>query len=105
MGKRLRGFVTDLKSWLMTNRHIPVSAQGQYLRQALQGFANYFGVPGNIGALNAARTQACRAWFRALRRRSQKAVRLNWQKMQVLIRLWVPSMRIVHPHPNERLRV
>ncbi|MDY0072474.1 MAG: hypothetical protein RBR77_07470, partial [Thauera sp.] len=25
MGKRLRGFVTDLKSWLMTNRHIPVS--------------------------------------------------------------------------------
>jgi len=47
----------------------------------------------------------CRAWFRALRRRSQKAVRLNWQKMQYVIRQWVPSMRIVHPHPNERLRV
>jgi RNA-directed DNA polymerase len=105
MSKRLRGFVSTLKDWLRTNRHIPVAAQGQLVRQALQGFANYFGVPGNIGALNAARTQVCRAWFRALRRRSQKAVRLNWQKMQHVIRQWVPSMRIVHPHPNERLRV
>ncbi len=103
--KRLRAFLSDLKKWLLANRHIPVAAQGQYLRQALQGFANYFGVPGNIGALNAVRTQACRAWFRALRRRSQKAVRLNWQKMQLIIGQWVPSMRIVHPHPNERLRV
>lgn len=105
VSKRVRGFVTDLKTWLLSNRHIPVAAQGQYLRQALQGFANYFGVPGNIGALNAVRTQACRAWFRALRRRSQKAVRLTWQKMQIIIRQWVPSMRIVHPHPNQRLRV
>ncbi len=50
MSKRLRGFVSTLKDWLRTNRHIPVAAQGQLVRQALQGFANYFGVPGNIGA-------------------------------------------------------
>jgi len=100
--------VAVLQFWgfgLRTNRHLPVAAQGRFVRQALQGFANYFGVPGNIGALSAARTQVCRAWFRALRRRSQKAVRLNWQKMQSVIRQWVPSMRIVHPHPNARLRV
>ena len=103
--RRLRDFAADLKEWLMSNRHTPVAAQGRYLRQALQGFANYFGVPGNIGALNAARTQACRAWFRALRRRSQKAVCLNWQKMQIIIGQWAPSMRIVHPYPNQRLRV
>lgn len=105
VNKRLREFVGTLKDWLRTNRHLPVAAQGRFVRQALQGFANYFGVPGNIGALSAARTQVCRAWFRALRRRSQKAVRLNWRKMQSVIRQWVPSMRIVHPHPNARLRV
>lgn len=103
--KRLREFVAKLKDWLLDNRHIPVAAQGQRLKQALQGFGNYFGVPGNIGALNAARTQVCRAWFRALRRRSQKAVKLNWKGMRHAIRRWIPSMRIVHPYPNERLRV
>ncbi len=103
--KRIRAFVAELKTWLMDNRHIPVAMQGRYLRQALQGFANYFGVPGNIGALNAVRSQVCRVWFRALRRRSQKAIRLNWWKMKRPIRQWIPSMRTVHPYPSQRLRV
>jgi RNA-directed DNA polymerase len=103
--KRLRGFVTEMKTWVMANRHQPVAVQGRYLKQALQGFANYYGVPGNIIALNAARTEVCKAWFHALRRRSQKAIRLNWHKMQKPIRQWIPTMRIVHPYPNQRLCV
>jgi len=94
-----------MKAWVMTNRQLPIEAQGKYLKQALQGFANYFGVPGNIGALSAVRGQICKVWFRALRRRSQKAVSLTWHKMQRIIRQWIPSLRIVHPYPNQRLCV
>jgi group II intron reverse transcriptase/maturase len=105
LGKRLRGFVANMKAWAMTNRHLPIAVQGKYLKLALQGFANYFGVPGNKGTLDAVRGQICKGWFRALRRRSQKAVRLNWRKMQYIIQQWIPSLRIVHPYPNQRLRV
>jgi len=105
LGKRQRGFIADMKAWVMTHRHLPVAAQGNYLKQALQGFANYFGVPGNFGALSAVRGQICKVWFRALRRRSQKAVSLTWLKMQRIIRQWIPSLRIVHPYPNQRLCV
>lgn len=103
--KSVRKFVTEVKAWLMKHRHEPVAVQGRYLRQALLGFMYYFGVPGNTEALGAVRGLVCKAWFAALRRRSQKAVKLTWQKMQKHIRQWVPSLRIVHPYPNQRLRV
>lgn len=105
MAKRLRELVHELKDWLRTNRHLPLAVQGQYLRRVLQGYANYFGVPGNRDALETLRTQTCRHWFRALRRRSQKARRLTWAKFNIHVRCWIPTMRITHPYPNQRLRV
>lgn len=101
----LRSTLGELKAWLLRNRHLPVAAQGQYLRRVLQGFANYFGVPGNVGALSLLRGAVCRMWFRALRRRSQKAVKLTWRRMQYAIRRWIPSLRLTHPYPNQRLYV
>jgi hypothetical protein len=44
-----------MKTWVMTNRHLPIAVQGNYLKRALQGFSNYFGVPGNTGTLDAVR--------------------------------------------------
>ncbi|WP_430755017.1 group II intron reverse transcriptase/maturase [Magnetovirga frankeli] len=105
LAKKLRGFVERLKDWLLKNRHLPVAEQGRMVSQKLRGFALYFGVPGNSGVLSTVRGLAIKIWFRALRRRSQKAVSLNWEKMKKIVHQWVPSLRIVHPYPNERLRV
>ena len=79
--------------------------QGRWLRSIVQGYYNYFGVPGNSKSLNTFRTLICRAWFRALRRRSHKAVKLKWLKMQWLIKYFIPSVKVTHPYPNQRLRV
>jgi len=103
--KSIQRFVANIKSWLKKNRQIQIARQGEYLRQALHGFANYFGVPGNIGALTAVRGQVCKTWLRALRRRSQKSAQMNWLQMQRKIRRWIPSLRITHPYPNQRLHV
>lgn len=103
--KRMRGFIAKMKAWLLENRQVPIAVQGNYIKQALTGFTNYFGVPGNIGVLSTVRGQVCKAWFRALRRRSQKAIRLTWAKMQHNIRAWIPTLHIVHPYPNQRLCV
>jgi hypothetical protein len=67
-----------------------------------RGYANYHGVPTNYGAVNTFRGQLIKSWYRSLRRRTQKR-RLDWPKMNRLIRRWLPSARICHPWPQQRL--
>lgn len=105
IGKRLRAKVKAVSLHLMRIRHTPLSAQGRWLRSVLQGYYNYHAVPGNIHSLGRIRYLITRAWFRALRRRSQKARRLTWQRMRRLIDTWIPKPRILHPYPNQRFGV
>ena len=53
------------------------------------------------GPLGCFRTQCTRLWFRALRRRSQRA-RLNWDRMTEIADAWLPPARILHPWPEQR---
>lgn len=101
---RQRAILARTRQWLMTNRCIPVHDQGRRIRQMLTGLIQYYGVPGNGRSLNAFRTEICRQWHKALRRRGNKR-QINWHTMTRLIRRWVPSVRIVHPYPNHRLSV
>lgn len=105
IAKRLRRKVKEVSGKLMWMRHNPVPEQGRWLRAVIQGFFNYHAVPGNRNALDAFRTSLARAWFRSLRRRSQKGSRLTWERMQKTIDTWLPRLRIVHPYPNQRLCV
>jgi RNA-directed DNA polymerase len=66
---------------------------------------NYFAVPNNKRAIDAFRTEVIKGWMAALRRRSQKAKGLTWERFQRLVRTWVPKARILHPYPSQRLRV
>jgi hypothetical protein len=75
------------------NREIP----------SVQGFFNYHAVPGNRDALNSFRTLVTCAWLRALRRRSQKGRKLTWDRMKRLIATWIPTAKVLHPYPNQRL--
>lgn len=101
---RQRAILARTRQWLMTNRCIPVHDQGRRIRRMLTGLTQYYGVPGNRRSLDAFRTELCRQWYKALRRRGNKRP-INWHSMTRLIRRWVPSVRIVHPYPNQRWSV
>lgn len=105
IAKTQRGRIRQIKETLMRQRHRHPFEQGEWLRRIVQGYLNYFAVPGNRQALNAFRTEICRAWLRALRRRSQKSAGLPWRKFTRLIRRFIPSVRQHHPYPNQRLCV
>lgn len=99
--KRLTAKLHALKEELRHRWHTPVPQLGQWLRSVVQGWFNYHAVPGNMDSLNAFRSQVLRLWFRALRRRGQRRP-LTWARFFALVRRWLPSAKILHPHPNVR---
>jgi len=105
IAKRLRRKVQEVRGKLREMRHAALPEQGSWLRQVIRGYYNYHAVPGNRSALDAFRTLLARAWFQSLRRRSQQARQLTWDRMQDVIRRWLPKPRILHPYPNQRFCV
>lgn len=105
IAKRQSAKLKATRQWLKENRTRPIEVQGKRLRSMFTGIINYFGVPGNRKALSCFRTELCKSWLSALRRRSQKASNLTWNKMQRLIEAWIPKVRTTHPFPNQRLHV
>jgi RNA-directed DNA polymerase len=103
--KRLRAKLQEIKLQLRDRRHEAVDAVGRWLRSVVQGWFNYHAVPGNSSCLDQFRTQVQRLWRQVLRTRSQKGDRWTWARMQRLIRRWLPTARILHPYPDERLIV
>jgi len=45
--------------------------------------------------------QSPRHWYKALRRRSQRA-RLTWTRMNRIVLRWLPPTRDMHPWPSVR---
>jgi RNA-directed DNA polymerase len=103
--KRLRTKIKDVREKLFENRHKPIAEQGLWLRAVLRGHFNYYGVPGNRKALDTFRRQIQISWLQTLRKRSHKARSLTWERMKKLISTWLPTARVVHPYPNQRLCV
>ena len=105
IAKRLRVKVKKMKEGIRLRMHDPIPEQGQWLRAVVLGHLNYYAVPGNKQSTDAFRTAAMREWLHALRRRSQKARSLTWERFQRLVRTWLPTSRVRHPYPTQRLRV
>lgn len=105
IAKRLRAKVKKMKEGIRLRMHDPIPEQGQWLRAVVLGHLNYYAVPGNKQSTDAFRTAAMREWLHALRRRSQKARSLTWKRFQRLVRTWLPSSKVRHPYPTQRLRV
>jgi|HubBroStandDraft_1064217.scaffolds.fasta_scaffold75711_2 RNA-directed DNA polymerase len=103
--KRMRAKLQEIKTRLRRLMHDQVAYVGNWLRSVVQGWFNYHAVPGNSRCLDTFRTQCARMWLVVLRRRSQKGRRWTWERMARLIRRWLPSARILHPYPNQRLIV
>jgi group II intron reverse transcriptase/maturase len=99
--KRLSAKLNGLKAELRRRWHVPVPEVGRWLKSVVQGYFNYHAIPGNMDSLNAFRAQVIWRWYRALRRRGQRS-RMTWDRYWRLVDRWIPSAKILHPHPNVR---
>jgi RNA-directed DNA polymerase len=92
---RLRRAIQAVAGWCRGHRHQPVSEQHAALKSRLQGHYNYFGVNGNLRSLACLLHHARRAWYKWLRRRSQRT-RLSWERFLSLLRDFpLPRPRIM----------
>jgi RNA-directed DNA polymerase len=99
--KRLSGKLGELKEELRRRWRQPVAEVGKWLKSVVQGYFNYHAVPGNMDSLNVFRARAIWRRYRALRRRSQRS-RMTWERFWPLVDRWIPSAKILHPHPHAR---
>jgi RNA-directed DNA polymerase len=99
--KRLSAKLKELKEELRRRWHEPVADTGRWLKKVVQGYFNYHAVPGNMDSLNSFRAQVIWQWYRRLRRRSQRS-RMTCERYWRLVDRWIPSAKILHPHPNVR---
>jgi group II intron reverse transcriptase/maturase len=104
MRERLRAKLRAIRKELKQRLHMPIPVIARWLRSVLRGHYNYYGVPRNGRALNALRFYVGRLWFKCFYRRSQRT-RSNWERLNRLIKRWLPYPKIRHPYPEQRLRV
>jgi hypothetical protein len=105
MTKKVRAKLAALTLELRRRLRRPIAETGRWLQAVLTGHYRYYGVPRNIRALQAFRYHVLKLWRRALRRRSDKKKRVTWARMERLAQRWLPTPRIVHPYPDQRLCV
>jgi RNA-directed DNA polymerase len=93
---RLKRAVKRVYQWCKNNRHKPLKEQHQQLVWKLRGHYGYYGITGNLRQLQNFHYLTIRAWFKWLRRRSQKAA-LTWERFNAIFRAYpLPAPRIVH---------
>jgi group II intron reverse transcriptase/maturase len=96
--QRLTRKLKALRQESVRHMHAPLAAQQRWYASILRGHYGYYGVPNNIRALNAFHQEIRRIWFRSLRRRSQRARRLTWERFKALLaRFPLPRPHITHP--------
>lgn len=101
---RLQAKLAKIKVALRQGMHRPISRQGAWLAQVLDGYFNYHAVPTNSRALAGFRRQVVDLWRRTLMRRSQTD-RSIWARMTKLAADYLPTPIIRHPWPNKRFAV
>jgi group II intron reverse transcriptase/maturase len=102
--KRLKAKLREIKDELRKRLHEPIPKVGAWLRSVMQGHFRYYAVPRNQRKLQVLSYQVYRLWFRTLRRRSQRH-RITGERMNRLTAKWFPPIRVLHPYPEQRLRV
>jgi hypothetical protein len=99
--QRMRKKLQEIKQQLRKRMHDPVPQTGAWLRSVVQGYFNYYAVPGNLDSLGLFRERVLRYWGQALKRRSQIR-RYAWVRRLKLAAQWLPTPRVLHPWPLDR---
>jgi len=102
-GKRMKAKLRSIGVELRRRMHQPIAKTGDWLKQVVRGYFNYHAVPGNLPKLETFRQQIARHWRFTLRRRSQRS-RWTWERFEILMTLYLPRPRVVHPYPLLRFR-
>lgn len=84
--------------------HAPIPRVGAWLRRVVGGYFNYHAVPTNTRAVQSFRYHVTRLWQRTLARRSQTGF-FSWERMQRLVRDYLPAATLRHPWPDRRFDV
>jgi hypothetical protein len=105
IAKRMRAKLRELKIELRRRMHRPVPETGAWLHRVVQGYYNYHSVPRNGAAMKRFTRALLRLWWKSLRRRSHKS-NCDWERFyRRIARRWMPNLRVMHPYPEQRLRV
>ena len=99
--KRMRAKLRNLKQELRRRMHDPVPETGGWLKSVVQGYFNYYAVPGNLDSLAIFRKRLRALWWQNLRRRSQQR-HFAWTRMIALGERWLPQPCVLHPYPALR---
>ena len=90
----LRRAKTSISDWCRRHRHLAIEAQHAARTRRLRGHCNSVGVSGHYGSLRRLVEATKRAWYKWLRRRSQRT-RLHGERFTDLLRQWpLPRPRI-----------
>jgi hypothetical protein len=93
---RLKRTIQAVRDFCRSQRHEPVKEQHGRLCRRLNGHYNYFGVNGNISALQRLAFKAEHAWRKWLNRRSQRRS-MTWEKFGAILKalpLPKPTIRV-----------
>ena len=104
MKKRMRAKLKAIKESLWRRMHRPVAETGRWLQSVVRGWYRYNAVPRSYRWLNGFRWHVQWLWWRTLCRRGDKR-KMSWERMCRLSARWLPMPRILHPYPDQRLRV
>ncbi|MDP3842909.1 MAG: group II intron reverse transcriptase/maturase [Oxalobacteraceae bacterium] len=102
--KRMRATLKAIRAKLRKKMHDDIPTVGKWLKSVVQGYFNYFAVPGNAYRLCSFRSEICRTWRRMLKRRSQRH-HLSWERFNRLVDRYIPAYRNSHPYPDQRFHV
>jgi RNA-directed DNA polymerase len=83
-----------LHQWLKRHRHWPLVEQRRVLGLKLRGHYGYYGITGNIEALERVYRRAVRAWRRWLSRRNQHR-EMTWDRMNRLLKRYPLPLPVV----------
>jgi hypothetical protein len=93
--RRRERFLRRIATWVQANRHHPVPEQQAYLRRALQGYYQYFGVRRCWAKLSGVWFRVRWLWQQARGRRSQLARRCtDWTTLNAAPWFHLPTPRL-----------
>jgi len=100
MKSRLQRALYRISEWCKEDRHLPVSQQAEAINQKLRGHHSYYGVTGNIRALELLYEGTKRIWHKWLGRRANRP--LLWERMAAILKVF-PLARpriVLSVHPR-----
>lgn len=97
---RFRRALKRIAQWCQENRHLSIREQHQTLARKLRGHDAYYGISGNVRALQRLRWAVARIWRRWLDRRGGKIL-MSWERFAGLLgRYPLPNARICVCRPS-----